>query len=640
VRRPGRLFRKYALVFAALVGGALVLSGAVQALFAYGDEQRAVALLEREKALGAATRIEQFIREIELEIGGVLQPAYAVGAVDLAQLQRDYLRVLRNEPAIAQIRYLDASGREQLLIRRTATDLVASGIDASREPAFVEARAKRSGSGVLPESYYSPITFRDGVEPLMTVARADPGLAGGVTSAEVNLKLIYDVISQIHVGETGLAYVVDRNGTLIAHPDISLVLRKTELGHLPQVQAARAGVGSGENAFVAPDVAGHQVVTAWDAIVPLGWTVFVQQPIEEAFAPLYASVARTIALVTLGLVIAVAASLVLARRMVRPVQVLQAGAARIGAGALEQRIEIQTGDELEDLAAEFNRMTARLRESYTTLEQKVDVRTKALAESLDENVRLVTDLREASRRLAQASQNKSDFLANMSHELRTPLNAVIGFSDVLLEGMFGEINDRQREYLDDILTSGKHLLSLVNDILDLSKVEAGKMELQPSVFSLREVVESGAMMVRERAINQRIALSVEIEPDLAPVVADERKVKQVLFNLLSNAVKFTPAGGRIEVRACRLDGEVLVSVHDTGVGIAPEDQSRIFEEFQQAKTGARTEESTGLGLTLAKRFIELHGGRLWVESVVGQGSTFTFALPLHPIVAGAPVAVR
>jgi len=419
----------------------------------------------------------------------------------------------------------------------------------------------------------------------------------------------------------------------------AMVLRKTELGHLPQVQAARAGVGSGEDAFVAPDVAGHQVVTAWDAIVPLGWTVFVQQPIEEAFAPLYASVARTIALVTLGLVIAVAASLVLARRMVRPVQVLQAGAARIGAGALEQRIEIQTGDELEDLAAEFNRMSARLRESYTTLEQKVDDRTKALTESLDENVRLVGDLREASRLLAQASQNKSEFLANMSHELRTPLNAVIGFSDVLLEGMFGSVNERQREYLRDILTSGKHLLSLVNDILDLSKVEAGKMELQPSVFSLREVVESGAMMVRERAINQRIALSVKIDPDLAPVVADERKVKQVLFNLLSNAVKFTPAGGRIEVRACRLDGEVQVSVRDTGVGVAPEDQSRIFEEFQQAKTGARTEESTGLGLTLAKRFIELHGGRLWVESVVGQGSTFTFALPLHPIVAGAPVAV-
>ncbi len=260
-----------------------------------------------------------------------------------------------------------------------------------------------------------------------------------------------------------------------------------------------------------------------------------------------------------------------------------------------------------------------------------------------ENVRLFKEIREksadletANGQLAQASHNKSEFLANMSHELRTPLNAVIGFSDVLLGGMFGEVNARQREYLEDILTSGRHLLSLVNDILDLSKVEAGKMELQPSVFSLREVVEGSAMMLRERAIKQRIALSVEIEPDLPPIEADERKVKQVLFNLLSNAVKFTSTGGRIDVRARRMDDEIRVSVRDTGLGIAPEDQARIFEEFQQTRTGARTEESTGLGLTLAKRFMELHGGRLWVDSELGKGSTFTFALPLRPTVRSEP----
>lgn len=237
------------------------------------------------------------------------------------------------------------------------------------------------------------------------------------------------------------------------------------------------------------------------------------------------------------------------------------------------------------------------------------------------------ELRRANERLAAASDAKSRFLANMSHELRTPLNAVIGFSEVLIQGMAGEINAKQREYLSDIGTSGKHVLSLVNDILDLSKVEAGKMELQPSVVSLGDVVERGATMVRERAIRHGIALTVDVEGDLPSVQADERKVKHVLFNLLSNALKFTPAGGAIEVRARRLDGEVCVSVRDTGVGIALEDQARIFEEFEQTNSGARTEESTGLGLTLAKRFVELHGGRLWVESELGRGSTFTFTLP-------------
>jgi signal transduction histidine kinase len=216
----------------------------------------------------------------------------------------------------------------------------------------------------------------------------------------------------------------------------------------------------------------------------------------------------------------------------------------------------------------------------------------------------------------------------MSHELRTPLNAVIGFSEVLMQRIFGDLNEKQEEYLTDIATSGKHLLSLVNDILDLSKVEAGKMELQPSVFSLRDVVESGATMIRERATLRSITLTTEVDPTLAPISADERKVKQVLFNLLSNAVKFTPEGGSIVVHAQRLDGEVRVSVRDTGVGIALEDQAKIFEEFQQTATGARAEDSTGLGLTLAKRFIELHGGRLWVESQIGSGSTFTFSLPL------------
>ncbi len=217
----------------------------------------------------------------------------------------------------------------------------------------------------------------------------------------------------------------------------------------------------------------------------------------------------------------------------------------------------------------------------------------------------------------------------MSHELRTPLNAIIGFSEVLQERMVGELTEKQAEYLRDILESGKHLLSLINDILDLSKIEAGRMELQPSAFSLGEALRNGITMIRERANRLGIEVRLDLAPDVDLISADERKIKQTIFNLLSNAVKFTPEGGRVEVRAERADGDVRVSVRDTGIGIALEDRERIFEEFQQdGRSEGRPQEGTGLGLTLAKKFVELHGGKIWVESAVGKGSTFTFTLPI------------
>jgi signal transduction histidine kinase len=222
----------------------------------------------------------------------------------------------------------------------------------------------------------------------------------------------------------------------------------------------------------------------------------------------------------------------------------------------------------------------------------------------------------------------------MSHELRTPLNAIIGFADVLEQRLFGELNDQQADYTRDIASSGRHLLDLVNEILDLSKVEAGRMELEPSEFALAETIRGTLAFIRERAAGHRIEVGADVPADLGTVVADERKVRQVLLNLLSNAVKFTPDGGTIAVRARRSDGEVEVSVRDTGIGIAPEDQVTVFEEFQQVgKASDRSREGTGLGLTLAKRFVELHGGRIWVESEIGKGTTFTFVLPAGHVAA-------
>jgi len=246
-----------------------------------------------------------------------------------------------------------------------------------------------------------------------------------------------------------------------------------------------------------------------------------------------------------------------------------------------------------------------------------------------QNARLFREIADKSAQLEAASRHKSELLANMSHELRTPLNAIIGFSEVLTERMFGELNEKQDEYLKDIHASGQHLLSLINDILDLSKIEAGRMELEADDFDLPSAIDNALILVRERATRRGITLRRTIDEQLGMLRGDERKVKQVLLNLLSNALKFTPEGGGIDVSARLQDGAAEIAVTDTGVGIAPEDQEAVFEEFRQVGSADKKVEGTGLGLALSRKFIELHGGRIWVKSQAGQGSTFTFTLPVR-----------
>jgi signal transduction histidine kinase len=954
-RPRGRLFWKYVVLFVGLVSGALLASGAIEIYFSYQENKAGLVAIQREKALAAAAKIEQFIKEIERQVGWASQPQIGVRST-LEQRRFDFLRLLRQVLAVTEISLLDNAGRERLKVSRLAMDVVGSQADFSKDPRFTEARP-----GV---TYFGPVYFRKESEPYMTIAIAGRGEDAGVTVAEVNLKFIWEVVNQIQVGKAGHAYVVDVGGNLIAHPDISLVLQKTNLAALTQVATARAASrrpGEGrEEATIARDLAGRQVLTASAPITPLGWLVLVDLPLAEAFAPVYASMYRTAVLVALGLALALLASLGLARRMVTPIRALEAGAARLGAGELVERIDVRTGDELEGLARQFNSMAGQLQESYANLEQKVEQRTRELSEALEQqtataeilrvisssptdiqpvmaavvqsaaklcdasfasifrvegdqmrlvarhgahltsleiggtrpitrgsvsgqamlegrlvhvpdtlavadeypdtrdgvkrygvrtqlgipllregvpigaitvqrlevrpfsekqielvktfadqaviaienvrlfrelarsveelrglgevgqavsstleletvlttiaahadqlsgadgggiyeydeaterfylratrrlpeelvevarttpialgeggigraavlrepvqipdcttegayvgpmrdvmlrvglrailaipllredrilgglvvlrkapglfpqpvvdllktfaaqsalaiqNARLFRELEEKSRQLEAASRHKSEFLANMSHELRTPLNAVIGFSEVLKEEMFGELNPKQSEYVQDIHGSGKHLLSLINDILDLSKVEAGRMELDLAPFNLPAALENALTLIRERAARHDLGLELRVDPRVGDLVGDERKVRQVLLNLLSNAVKFTPPGGRVVVSAAPANGMVEISVSDTGIGIAPEDHEAIFEEFRQVGTDyARKREGTGLGLSLAKRFVELHGGRIWVKSEVGKGSTFTLTLPVR-----------
>jgi signal transduction histidine kinase/putative methionine-R-sulfoxide reductase with GAF domain len=255
-----------------------------------------------------------------------------------------------------------------------------------------------------------------------------------------------------------------------------------------------------------------------------------------------------------------------------------------------------------------------------------------------ENARLFNEIRQKSRELESANKHKSEFLANMSHELRTPLNAIIGFSEALVEKMFGELNPKQEDYLRDIHSSGRHLLSLINDILDLSKIEAGRMELDLSEFSVPMALKNAMSLVRGRAQTHGIALKLRLDPKLSEIRADERKFKQIVVNLLSNAVKFTPDGGSVQLNA-RLNRELLkISVKDDGIGIAQADQAALFEAFRQVgKSSSGQREGTGLGLALSRRFVELHGGKIELDSKPGKGSTFTFTLPVQP---GARRATR
>jgi len=952
IAHRGRLFRKYLLLIISLVSVTLLVSSGIGLYFSYQENRAALASLQREKAIGASSRIEQYIRQISQQLVYAALPQIDAADVELRRIE--FLKLLRQAPEVTDITQLDASGKEQIAVSRLGMDVVASVKDRSQEPAFLN--AKRG------QPWFGPVYFRKETEPYMTVAIRSGSDKGPVTIAEVNLKFIWDVVSRIKIGDKGKAYVVDGRGLLVADPDIGLVLRKTNMSGLEHVKAAVDLHSTDAPAMESHDLGGVAVLTSVAPIEPLDWKVFVEQPVAEVYSKLNASIVRAGLLLLVGLVISALAASALARSMVRPIRTLDDGARRIGAGDLDQQIVIKTGDELEGLADQFNRMSAQLRESYAGLERKVEDRTTELTESLQyqtaisdvlrvisesqskvdpvfeaimdsamhlfgtsiaavfryeggivhivgtrnwlapaladaqrlypappnpamlsgrvilsgqvetvadthgdpaydqttahvgqwrrmigapmlkdgvpvgaivvawpepgetpqrqadllktfadqaviaiENVRLINETKEAleqqtataevlqvisnsvsdaapvfdkildscqrlfsssglgiylvddagmlqlggfrgesfvapgiaraaadafpcplegtatdlairerrvvhypdvladrsappplrrvaeaaqnfslalapmlweergvgaiqvsrsppvpftdkemallktfaeqaviaiqnarlfheiqdkSRQLEIANQHKSEFLANMSHELRTPLNAIIGFSEVLLERMFGELNEKQDDYLKDIFTSGKHLLSLINDILDLSKIEAGRMELDLGDFDAAQALANAMVLIRERAQTHGINLTLEADPLIGEICADERKFKQILLNLLSNAVKFTPDGGKVALRAKAIGSGIEVAVTDTGVGISAEDQLVVFDEFKQVgRHYTNKHEGTGLGLALTKRFVELHGGTLRLDSEPGVGSTFTFTLP-------------
>ena len=602
-RPPGNvLFRRYAAVLMGLVGGALLLQGLVDIVFDYRETRDTAERVQRTEVRAAAGRIEQYLASIEHHVTEVGNLPWASGVLGLQDRRDEYHRLMKLTPAISELRSVGPDGLERIRASRVLPDEIMSRRDLRGSADFDAARRR----GL----WYSPTFFKEGSEPFLTLAMRDREANGMLTLAEINLRYVGEVVSRIRIGAQGIVYVVDGEGHVVAHPDVAVVLRKTSLAAyepLRRVREASATGGEGVvGMFEARALDGSEVMISAAPIRSANWLVVAEQPRSEVLGPLYSALTRTLAAMLAGLAAALVASYFLARRLARPILKLRRGAEKIARGDLATRIDVRTGDDVESLARDFNRMADQLQDYTVGLERKVSEKTA---------------------QLEAANRHKSEFLANMSHELRTPLNAVIGFSEALREEMFGTLNAKQLEYVGDIHGSGMHLLSLINDILDLAKVEAGRMELDLRVFDVGAAIGNCRTLVRERAMRQSLALTVDVEPGLT-WCADERKFKQVLLNLLTNALKFTAAGGKVHVGARVEDGMLAVSVSDSGPGIAPADQALVFEQFRQLpdEHGAR-HEGTGLGLPLSLRMVELHGGTLTVASEPGVGSTFTARYP-------------
>ena len=588
----GGLFWKYVAMFAVVLGIALIGNGLFNIWVMYEENRTSLQRLQRVQADAAADKISQFVEEIEAQLGWMTHLSWAVPRLEQRDL--DARRLLRQVPAITELMLLDPQGREKIYLSRQAEDSVGNK-DYSSEEAFRIA--------ITGKTFYGPVYFRRQTEPYMKLAVGGARRSNGVSVAEINLKYIWDVVTQIKVGQGGRAYVVGPDGRLIAHPDISMVLRNTDLSQLPQVRAARGTppvpVPSSQSAL---DLYGKRVLTTYTVVKPLNWLVFVELPEREANGPLHEAIGRWFVVTVLGLALALVPALLLARHMVVPIRAIADGAERIGTGALDHRINIRTKDELQGLAEQFNRMAGQLQSSYGGLERKVEERTQQLRD---------------------ANMAKSRFLAVASHDLRQPLHAL----NLFIAQLEGESDPIEQTRLKQCISSSIDSMNkLFNELLDISRLDAGALTPRIASFAVNDVLTriSATFLAaaQEKGLHFRVVLSsIWVKSD--PIL-----LERILLNLVSNAIRYTSIGGVI-VGCRRLQGNLRIDICDTGVGIAEDERRNIFTEFYRVQPdGHESGEGLGLGLAIVDRLSSLLQHPFALSSIRGKGSRFSVTLPI------------
>ena len=586
------LFWKYAAYFAGLVSVLLVLSGGLAGYFAYRQAVAALEAVQREKARFVATEIDDFVGRVESGLRAVVRKFDATSPIDTEDLAVELIALLRHQPSITELRWIDAEGTERLALSRIARDATDSGRSGLNDDGYRATRTR--------VDYAGPVYFRGETEPYISLG-ANRERGGHVLIAEVNLKFLSDLISQSRVGPADLLYVVDGEGRLISHADPGLALRRIDLSELPQVKAALGRrVPSLNSASEPRDMEGRSVIATAMPIERLGWTVFAEAPRAEAFRPVDATIVRSSALVLLGVAAAILASLVLARRMVRPIRQIAAGAREIGEGKLDRRIEIETGDELESLAAQFNRMAERLQAIYASQEARIAERTQALA---------------------LANEAKSRFLAAASHDLRQPLHALSLFVGQL---RVDDGSPAAPALLEKVERSVESLEQLLEALLDLSKLDMGAVSAQTTAFALNDLLSR--LVAQHAPLAEGKGLALTLVPTSLWICSDPILLERILGNVIANAVRYTNEG-RVLVGCRRRGDDVDIVIADTGVGIHAAHLPHIFEEFYRVAPSGPGTKGIGLGLAIVKRLASLLNHQVALHSTPGKGTAFRVRVP-------------
>lgn len=638
---PAGLARRLARVFVGIVSGALAINGAINMWLSYEGATRSAIDAQRDKALAASDRVAHFIGEIESQMGWTTRSEWA--RISVEQRRYDFIRMLRQAPAITEALFIDSQGREQLRLSRLEPDAVGGNQDLSNDERFVRAVAERV--------WFGPVYYRRGSEPYMTLSLAHAGRNPAVTSVGVNLKLIWDVIAALRVGDAGYAYVTDAAGRLIAHPDMSLVLRETDLSGLPQVaRAINAAKGEADWAstegVIGPD--GRTVLSAAAVVPRLGWLVFVEIPQREVLAPVLTSLYQTLALLGLSTLLALLLGGYLARRMAEPIRQLQAGAERLGEGELTRRVPVVGRDEIGRLAERFNAMADRIQEAQETLEQKVRDRTQELQRSLEE-------LRAAQDRLVQSEKLASlgQLTAGIAHEIKNPLNFVNNFSALSIELLdeieaalrnanlddktradIAESYDLLKGNLERVVQHGKRADSIVKNMLLHSRtgsVERREVDVNMLVEESLNLAFHGA---RAEKPGFNVMLKRELDSAAGSASVFPQEITRVLLNLVANGFyaiekrqEQEPYGYQPTLTASTrgLSDRVEISIRDNGFGVPDAVKAKMFNPFFTTKPAG---EGTGLGLSLSHDIVvKQHGGAIDVATLLGRYTEFTITLP-------------